>query len=271
MSAFNEDFQTDTPTGQSIASDIDIFINAQTKEALDERYSLEHNSLEDGGNDTSFDNAQGRHVAGMVGCLGVGTSVQRDALTTAERPPGIGAIWENTDNGYLERYTSSGWVQWTAGGTITPVGSIQMWPTDTPPDNWLLCEGQEINRLDYPTLFSTLGVTYGDGDTTTTFNLPDMRGQFVRGWDNTRGLDPNAGDRTDRGDGTTGDEVGTIQEDEFDAHVHGLTSIGIGSSGSFLASISNQSNDPLTVTTNQTGGDETRPVNIYMAYIIRAI
>ena len=96
MATFNEDFQTDTPQGDSLASDIDIFINAQTKGALNERLSLEHYNLETGVDSTTIDGGQGRHIAGVVGMLGEGTIAVRDALTLATQP-GIGAMWVSTN------------------------------------------------------------------------------------------------------------------------------------------------------------------------------
>ncbi len=54
---------------------------------------------------------------------------------------------------------------------------------------WLMCNGSEVARTGYPELFSTIGTTYGAGDGTTTFNLPDLRGEFIRGLDNSRGVD----------------------------------------------------------------------------------
>lgn len=92
-------------------------------------------------------------------------------------------------------------------------GAVVMWPLATPPDDWLECDGSAISRADFADLFDVIGTAYGVGDGATTFNLPDMRGEFVRGYDNTAGNDPDAADRTDRGDGTTGDNVGTKQID----------------------------------------------------------
>jgi len=62
-----------------------------------------------------------------------------------------------------------------------PVGSIIMWTLATPPTNWLLCNGAAISRVGYQTLFQTIGTTYGVGDGSTTFNLPDLRQRFPLG------------------------------------------------------------------------------------------
>jgi len=55
-----------------------------------------------------------------------------------------------------------------------PVGTINMWPTDTPPDKWLLCNGDEVSRSTYAPLFAIVGDAFGEGDGSTTFNLPDF-------------------------------------------------------------------------------------------------
>ena len=99
-----------------------------------------------------------------------------------------------------------------AENRIVPSGAIMAWPTGTAPSNWLECDGSAVSRTTYSALFAVIGETYGNGDGSTTFNLPDLRGEFIRGFDNSAGNDPDAASRTDRGDGTTGDNVGTKQD-----------------------------------------------------------
>lgn len=91
-------------------------------------------------------------------------------------------------------------------------GQIAAFPAGAP-SGWLECDGSAVSRTTYADLFAYLGTTYGAGDGSSTFNLPDYRGEFLRGFDNGAGNDPNAASRTDRGDGTTGDNVGTKQTD----------------------------------------------------------
>jgi phage-related tail fiber protein len=75
-------------------------------------------------------------------------------------------------------------------GAITDfTGAIMAFAMSTPPAGWLECNGAEISRITYNSLFNLIGTIYGDGDGSTTFNLPDLRGEFIRGWDNNRGLD----------------------------------------------------------------------------------
>lgn len=68
-------------------------------------------------------------------------------------------------------------------------GLIFVWPSDTVPEGYLECAGQTISRTTYADIFSEIGTTYGVGDGSTTFKLPDLRGEFIRGWDHDRGID----------------------------------------------------------------------------------
>ena len=82
---------------------------------------------------------------------------------------------------------------------VNPVGTVITFAGATPPPYYLECDGQEISRTEYSNLFNVLGELYGAGDGVNTFNLPDLRGEFIRGWDNSRGID-------------SGREMGSFQE-----------------------------------------------------------
>ena len=101
------------------------------------------------------------------------------------------------------------------------VGSVQTFAVEPSGLDimFLLCDGQEALRSEYPELFAKIGNFYGAGDGSTTFNLPDYRGKFHRATDRGKGLDP--GGRTPRPDGITGDNVGTEQAQAFLSHQHG--------------------------------------------------
>ena len=75
--------------------------------------------------------------------------------------------------------------------TISPVGHMIIWNTDTAPTGWFLCFGQAVNRTTYAALFAVLGTTFGVGDGSTTFNLPDLRGRLPLGQDNMGGTPAN--------------------------------------------------------------------------------
>lgn len=70
---------------------------------------------------------------------------------------------------------------YAGGAVLDPIGSGKLWFTDTPPAGWLLCQGQAVSRTTYAALFALIGTTYGAGNGSTTFNLPDLRGRVPVG------------------------------------------------------------------------------------------
>ena len=66
------------------------------------------------------------------------------------------------------------------------VGMIAFYCRTVAPDGWLVCDGDEISRINYSDLFAVIGTRFGDGDGSSTFNLPDLRGMFIRGWSGER-------------------------------------------------------------------------------------
>ena len=66
-------------------------------------------------------------------------------------------------------------------GSTNPAGTVISYMADTAPTGYLPCNGQEVSRTTYSNLFSTIGTKYGEGDGSTTFNVPDLRGEFLRG------------------------------------------------------------------------------------------
>jgi microcystin-dependent protein len=101
-----------------------------------------------------------------------------------------------------------------------PTGTIISFSTSDVPTNYLECNGAAISRITYAELFAVIGTNYGNGNGTTTFNLPDYRGQFLRGYSHGTNTDPDRLTRTDRGDGTTGDVVGSKQNNKALRHNH---------------------------------------------------
>lgn len=79
----------------------------------------------------------------------------------------------------------------TGTNSFMPAGAIQAFAFNTIPTGWLECNGAAVSRTTYANLFATIGTTYGAGNGVTTFNVPDLRGEFIRGWDNGRSVDPN--------------------------------------------------------------------------------
>ena len=124
--------------------------------------------------------------AGDIVMSGTG-SLQLPTGTTAQRPtPATGDIRFNTTLTQFEGYNGSAWGEIANG---VPAGSVFTFATTTVPSGYLECNGAAVSRSTYASLFSAISTTWGVGDGSSTFNLPDLRGQFVRGWDNSAGVD----------------------------------------------------------------------------------
>lgn len=107
----------------------------------------------------------------------------------------------------------------------TPIGGTIAFAGSTAPPRWLLCAGQAVSRTTYALLFTVIGTTYGTGDGSTTFNLPDLRGRAVFGKDNMNGI--AAARLTVTNSGITGTTLGAAGGDErSQLHTHGVTDPG---------------------------------------------
>jgi microcystin-dependent protein len=124
------------------------------------------------------------------------------------------------------------------GGTALPAG-------------YLFCDGSAVSRTSYANLFAAIGTAWGAGDGSTTFNIPDMRGYFARGWNHSSGNDPDSATRTG------GDAVGSSQT-SAQQRVYGAYSVNYsplsGGSGSFTtsSSTSRQTSTNNSATLNST-------------------
>lgn len=103
-----------------------------------------------------------------------------------------------------------------AGDTL-PIGSITQYAGSIAPTNWLICDGSEVSRTTYKNLFNAIGTTYGEGDGSTTFNLPDFSSRSPMGVGT--GTDGTNSETT-----TLGQEKGeykhTLKENEMPEHFH---------------------------------------------------
>lgn len=90
-----------------------------------------------------------------------------------------------------------------------PAGAVMTFAMSTAPTGWLKCNGDAVSRTTYATLFSAIGTTFGAGDGSTTFNVPELRAEFVRGWDDSRAVD-------------TGRVFGSTQSANISAHTHSI-------------------------------------------------
>lgn len=101
-------------------------------------------------------------------------------------------------------------------------GDLKYTFRSTAPPGYLKANGANVSRSAYPELFATIGTTYGEGDGFNTFGLPDVRGEFIRAWDDERGVD-------------LGRQLGTLQVSQNLAHTHGgSTTAGGGHSHSYV-------------------------------------
>lgn len=122
----------------------------------------------------------------------------------------------------------------------------------TVPDGMLLCDGQAVSRTTYAALFAVVGTTYGVGDGSTTFNVPELRGEFVRGLDAGRGVDAARA-------------LGSAQAASFESHTH--TDVTGGALG-VAAGALQAAEYVADAQTGATGGTETRPRNVALNYVI---
>lgn len=143
---------------------------------------------------------------------------------------------------------------------MAPAGLVATFARSTAPTGWLKANGAAVSRTAYADLYAAIGTRFGAGDGINTFNLPDLRGEFIRGWDDGRGVD-------------SGRALGSAQGQLIESHDHGmdpykqvnanilqpvtggaeLSTVGVGSS----------------VRTKATGGSETRPRNVALLYCIK--
>lgn len=142
-------------------------------------------------------------------------------------------------------------------GAVLP-GSVLMYAANAAPAGWLECNGAAVSRTTFAALFAAVGTTFGVGDGSTTFNVPEMRGEFARGWDNGRGID-------------TGRAFGSAQAGAVEAHTHSISppsSDGTTGQGNTATGIGG-SEVVTPYNTGSTGGTETRPRNIALMFIIK--
>lgn len=133
------------------------------------------------------------------------------------------------------------------------LSSVHFFATQISPAGFIKANGTILLIQDYPELYAKLGSTYG-GDGITSFGVPDLRGEFVRGWDDGRGVD-------------TGRVFGSWQADEFKSHSH-TTQIRHVQSKQGGGSYTRPSNSADNINSGSTGGIETRPRNVALiAYI----
>jgi len=141
-----------------------------------------------------------------------------------------------------------------------------MMATTTVPSGYRECDGSAVSRTTFSALFTAIGTTWGSGDGSTTFNLPDLRGEFVRGWASDRrgdGVDPSS---------DTGRSFASSQDDGIRQHTHNYNGGNLKELQGDNAGNDDYANSGGTTsanTANASGDNETRPRNIAMMYVIK--
>lgn len=139
------------------------------------------------------------------------------------------------------------------------VGEVAFFARSTPPSGWLKANGAAVSRTTYAALFDAIGTTFGVGDGRTTFNLPDLRGEFIRGLDDGRNIDGGRG-------------LGTVQVDAIKTHTITVPNSGFEGrvQGSwFYAESGNGNNNQRENTITYNGENETRPRNVALLACIK--
>ena len=163
---------------------------------------------------------------------------------------------------------------------LCPPGTVVAYMGTTAPAGWLLCNGASVSRSTYASLYAVIGNASGSVDT-NNFNVPDLRGRFLRGWNSDAGTtgvarDPDAtntnvltgGRGVSSAGGNTGNSIGSLQYDGFKSHTH--TEHRTENGGTFVDKGGyGWPNWTYPTESGATGGNETRPANVYVNYIIK--
>lgn len=148
---------------------------------------------------------------------------------------------------------------------LSPTGTLMAYASTTAPDGWLLADGSAVSRTTYADLYSLLGTSYGVGDGSTTFNLPDVRGRAIVMASSTQSALQGLDRATLGATGTTTSH--TLTSDQMPVHVHDVAGIFKDGGGSTGTGTSDQTNQlPGTVTSTSAGGGAAH--NILDPYII---
>ena len=194
---------------------------------------------------------------------------------------GVNYLTDGTEDITAKSFTGDG----SGLTSVFPVGVILPYGGAVAPTGWHLCDGTSLVRTGtYGALFTAIGTAYGAADG-SHFNLPDLRGRFLRGTDNGAGNDPDAATRTAiKLGGSTGDAVGSLQTDAFQGHKFTVfangADIGLYASNATVGGLADAtfggSATTWTIVTDGTNGTprvttETRPKNVNVNYIIKTI
>lgn len=240
---------------------------------------------------TSTSKANSSEVNSMFNLYrGTVIPINEDTASASDNTHDLGS----SDYNWRDLYLSGSLIN---GSTLSIIrtGTIIKYTSSTSPSNYLLCDGSSLSRITYSNLFNALtnytetNPAYGY-ETATHFNLPDLRGRFLRGVDEGAGNDPDASSRTAQGtNGNTGDTLGSLQNyatyNDFNSsvtisvsHTHQANAYDTNTGANTMAMHQVADGGPSALSFD-TGGDhshslsgfdsETRPINIGLSYYIK--
>ena len=241
--------------------------------AVAELLSVDHYMGSDGGAGTGYnEDAAGEHdkvtlrvqASAPTSEADKGHIYAKDVSSKAE-------MHYKDEDGNVIQITTAGAIKKSVleGSAFVPPGAITSYAGSSAPTGWLLCDGSAVSRTTYADLFAVCGITYGAGNGSTTFNLPNLVGYFIRGLDIGGAVDPDS--RT----------LGSTQTDAFQGHRHSISHNAnkfaerdATTGGSDFAKKEHATisvTDPITDGVNGTPRteSETRPVNMALNYIIK--
>lgn len=205
--------------------------------------------------------------AGMLAALPMG------GFTLTGLGPGV-EVGDSVSKGQMDTAIAAAVAALTALIITIPPGIVAPYAGGVVPPGWILCDGLPVSRTTYAALFAAIGTRFGAGDGSTTFNTPQVQGDFLRFWDYSRGVDP-------------GRQMGSEQSDSVGPHIHpifdpghahsnpaGAVAAGVLSPGGaqgFADVTATNTTGAVTGISVQpnTGTTETRPRNICFTGIIK--
>lgn len=248
----------------SSAIDSNSETTAATSKAIKIAYDLAHEKLSLSGGKITGDLVIDKQNAGIK----LSTNDTNYMLSTNAEGDAFSFYFPDVNNNYTQRliYTKenktfdfkSCEVKVNSSSVITgeninqyiPVGIPMPWPQSTPPVGWLECNGATFDK----NKFTKLAQAYTNG------RLPDLRSEFIRGWDNGKGIDSNR-------------EILSYQSDELKSHNHKQVIKYYGEQGSgnpWASGDWGKYEGSYNYTTGNAGGNETRPRNVAFMYIVKA-
>ena len=209
--------------------------------------------------ETALDDAGERIVTGSGNVISVSDNAPTNPATKEWIKP---IIVNGTDT--AEEYFRDSNNDWKKivcepSGDTLPIGAITQFSGSVAPTNWLICNGQAISRTTYSELFSVIGTTYGEGDGSTTFNVPDFSSRVPQGIG--EGVDENGVTKNTTLGQTYGEYEHKLTIDEMPTHSHGLPNV----FGNFIGGTLNQPTGTYqwhnqTTSTYNAGGDQSHSI-----------